>query len=173
MSKKRIKKEVSVEIDKLTNSIENVITGEVFETEFQRVTVREIKNKDWLFDWHKELKDKSNEVYKMTTVENKNIVQGLVSLKMKENYVFVNLVENAKFNRGKDKIYLGVGGNLFAFACKTSKESGFEGYVAFDAKTALVHHYHDTLGAERALGQRMYISDENASILINQYFKTK
>ena len=109
----------------------------------------------------------------MTTVENKNIIQGLVSLKTKENYVFVNLVENAKFNRGKDKIYLGVGGNLFAFACKTSKELGFEGYVAFDSKTALVLHYHTSLGAERALGQRMYISDENASILINQYFKTK
>jgi hypothetical protein len=87
--------------------------------------------------------------------------------------VFVNLVENAKFNRGKKKIYLGVGGNLFAFACKTSKELGYEGYVAFDSKTALVEHYILTLGAQKAVGQRMYISDDDASILINRYFKTK
>ncbi len=112
MSKKEIKKEVSVEIDKLTNSIVNVISREVFETEFQRVERKELKKADWLFDWHKELRDKSNEVYKMTTVENKNIVQGLVSLSVKNDFVFVNLVENRKFNKGKEKLYEGVGGNL-------------------------------------------------------------
>jgi hypothetical protein len=173
MVKKAIKKEVSIEIDKLTNSIVNIVSGEIFETEFSKVLKKEIKNKDWLFDWNLEMKDRENEVYKMTTVENRNIIQGLVSLKKKENYVFVNLVENAKFNRGKDKMYIGVGGNLFAFACKLSKDSGFDGYVAFDAKTALVNYYYTTLGAERALGQRMYISDENAAVLMNQYFKTK
>ena len=68
------KKQVNIEIDKLTNSIENVITGESFQTEFSKVTSKEIKTKDWLFDWHKELKDKNSEVYKMTTVENKHII---------------------------------------------------------------------------------------------------
>ena len=71
------KKHLDIEIDKLTNSIENVITGEVFQTEFSEVSSKEIKKKEWLFDWHKELKDKNNKVYKMTTVENKNIIQGL------------------------------------------------------------------------------------------------
>jgi hypothetical protein len=109
MSKKGVKKEVSVEIDKLTHSIVNVISREVFETEFQRVEKKELKKPDWLFDWHKELKDKSNEVYKMTTVENKNIIHGLVSLSVRNNFVFVNLVENAKFNKSKEKLYEGVG----------------------------------------------------------------
>jgi hypothetical protein len=36
------KKHVDIEIDKLTNSIENVITGEVFQTEFCKVTSKEI-----------------------------------------------------------------------------------------------------------------------------------
>jgi hypothetical protein len=75
MSKKRY---IDIEIDKLTNSIVNIISGEVFETEFSKVSSKEIKKKDWVFDWHKELKDKSNQVYKMTTVENKTIIQGLV-----------------------------------------------------------------------------------------------
>ena len=167
------KKGIDIEIDKLTNSIVNVISNEVFQTEFKEATSKGISKKDWLFDWHKELKNGNNEVYKMTTVENKNIIQGLVSLQKREHFIYVSLVENAKFNRGKNKIYAGVGGNLFAFACKVSKESGYEGFVGFDAKTLLIEHYNKTLGAERALGQRMIISDFNADILINQYFKTK
>ena len=50
------------EIDKLTNSIENTQTGEVFDTEIMRLTdkdIRQIKKADWQFDWGKELKDKS------------------------------------------------------------------------------------------------------------------
>lgn len=141
------KKHLNIEIDKLTNSIENVITGESFETEFRRVTSKEIKKKEWLFDWHKELKEKNCQVFKMTTVENKNIIQGLISQIIEDKYITANLVENAKFNRGKAKIYLGVGGNLFAYACLKSKELGFEGYVGFTAKTSLIDYYAKTLGA--------------------------
>lgn len=164
---------VDIEIDKLTNSIENAVTGEKFETEFSRVSSKEIKKKDWLFDWHKELKDKSVEVYKMTTVENKNIIQGIISMRKETDFVFVSLVESAGFNRGKDKMYMGVGGNLFAFACKCSMEFGFNGCVSFISKTLLMEYYNKTLGATRALGQRMVILDTEAEILINQYFKNK
>ena len=69
------KKGIDIEIDKLTNSIVNTVTSEVFETEFAKVTSKEIKKINWLFDWHIELKNKNNEVYKMTTVENKSIIQ--------------------------------------------------------------------------------------------------
>jgi hypothetical protein len=165
------KKHVDIEIDKLTNSIENVITREVFQTEFSKVTSKEINKKDWLFDWHKELKDKSSEVYKMTTVENKNIIQGLISLSVDEEFVFVNLVENAKFNRGKKKVYIGVGGNLFAFACLKSKEFGFDGCISFLSKTSLFEYYNKSLGAIRTIGQRMAILEEDAHLLIKQYFK--
>ena len=47
-------------IDKLTNSIENTFTGEVFNTEIAKLTtVDKIIKSEWLFDWHKELKDNS------------------------------------------------------------------------------------------------------------------
>lgn len=98
------KKEVDIEIDRLTNSIVNSITAEVFETEFNKVLKKEIKKKDWVFDWGMELKDTKNEVYKMTTIENKGIIQGLISLKIDIDFVFVNLVENANFNRGKERM---------------------------------------------------------------------
>lgn len=45
-------------IDKLTNSIENTLSGEVFDTEIVRLTsadVKQIKKSDWQFDWLKEL----------------------------------------------------------------------------------------------------------------------
>ena len=152
-----IKKHVDIEIDRLTNSIENAITGEVFQTEFSKITSKEIKKKDWLFDWNKELKDKNNEVYKMTTVENKHIIQGMVSLQRRGNFIFVNLVENAKFNRGINKIYVGVGGNLFAYACKISMEIGYEGYVSFDAKDCFSKSLsHNTWSRKSAWKKNVY-----------------
>lgn len=45
------------EIDKLTNSIENTLTGEVFDTEIFQITSKEkrlVKKSEWLFDWHLE-----------------------------------------------------------------------------------------------------------------------
>ncbi len=181
MSKKGIKNEVSVEIDKLTNSIENAISGDVFDTEFHRLikaNKKHIKKGDWLFDWHDEISNKEREVYKLTIKNNPEIIQGLISFNAEDNYVFIHLIENAKFNRGKkyndgkEKIYLGVSGNMFAFACKKSKELGFGGFVGFIAKTALMDHYQETMGAEKAIGQRMFINDENAEFLVKKYFKT-
>ena len=170
MAKKRY---IDVEIDKLTNSIVNIISQEVFETEFSKVGIKEITKKDWVFNWHKEVKDKSNQVYKMTTVENKTIIQGLVSFQIRENFIFVNLIESANFNRGKQKLYEGVGGNMFAFACKISKDNGFGGFVGFISKTSLMEYYNKSLGAIRTIGQRMVIQEQDAEILINRYFKNK
>ena len=169
----RKKPYINVEIDQLTNSIVNVISGDVFETEFFKVTKKEIELKRWLFDWKYEISDKKNEVYKMTIKENSKVIQGLLSLQPREGHVFINLVENAKFNRGKQKMYLGVGGNMFAFACKRSMELGFEGYVGFDAKTSLINYYHSTLGAQRAIGNRMFIDNVASAKLIMQYFKNE
>ncbi len=42
-------------IDKLTNSIENILTGEVFDTEIAKLTdadARQIIKANWQFDWH-------------------------------------------------------------------------------------------------------------------------
>ena len=105
------------EIDKLTNSIENVRTGEMFDTEITQLRVKDIKlinKKDWLFDWKTEIKDKSKEVYKLSTVNNPSVIQGLISIEEKEDHIFMHLVESARFNRGKDKTYFGVPGNLVA-----------------------------------------------------------
>ena len=52
----------------------------------------------------------------------------------------MHLVESAPFNKGKEKIYSGVPGNLVAFACKLSFQRGNEGNIAFISKTQLIDH---------------------------------
>jgi len=162
-------------VDKLTNSIENTSTGEVFDTEIVKLTIKDInqiKKSVWLFDWSKELKDKSKNVYKLTTTNNPTIIQGLISIEDKQDHVFIHLIESAKFNKGKNKIYFGIPGNLVAFACKISVDKGYEGFVAFDAKTDLIKHYEHSLGATHFRGLRMFIQTNAAIKLISQYFKS-
>jgi hypothetical protein len=162
-------------IDKLTNSIENTSTGEVFDTEIVRMTlknIKEVKKAEWSFDWSKEIKDKSKEVFKLTTVNNPTIIQGLVSIEDKQDHIFMHLIESAKFNKNRDKIYLGVPGNLVAYACKVAVDKGYQGFLAFDAKTTLIKHYQETLYATHFRGLRMFIETKAALRLISQYFKS-
>lgn len=51
-------------------------------------------------------------------------------------------------------------------------DRGFEGFVAFDAKSALIKHYQESLHATHLGGQRMYINTNVALKLISQYFKS-
>ena len=88
--KKRQKTGLDFVIDKLTNSIENTSTGEVFDTEIVRLTsadAKQIKKGEWQFDWPAELKDKTKEVYKLTTVNNPTIIQGLLSIEDKGDHI--------------------------------------------------------------------------------------
>lgn len=162
-------------IDKLTNSIENTLTGELFDTVITRLKdadSKQVKKVDWQFDWHTELKDKTKEVYKLTTANNRSIIQGLLSVEDKGDHIFMHLIESAKFNKGKSKAYVGVPGNLVAYACKVSVDKGYDGFLAFDAKTTLIKHYEQSLGATHFRGRRMFIETGAALRLISQYFKS-
>ena len=79
----------------------------------------------WNFNWVKESNE--NTVYKLVIKSNPEIIQGLISISDNNDNILINLVENASFNIGKSKLYEGVAGNLFAFACKYSLDSGFFG----------------------------------------------
>ncbi|GAB4030206.1 hypothetical protein [Spirosoma gilvum] len=80
------------------------------------------------------------------------------------------LIESSKFNRGAKKLYLGVPGNLVAFACKLSFDKGYAGYVSFESKTKLKDHYQKSLGAHVLFGNVMAIDTKAAHKLVNQYF---
>lgn len=162
-------------IDRLTNSILNTVSGDSFQTEVIRLSKTDLKNvtkiKGWNFNWKSEFDDIKKEVYKLTILNNSNIIQGLLSLTIEQDHVFMNLLESASFNIGRNKIYEGVAGNLVAYACKISFQRGFDGYVAFTAKTKLIDHYEKTLGAYHFKNQRMIIETQPAKILVEKYFK--
>jgi hypothetical protein len=162
-------------IDKLTNSLENIVTGDSFQTEILLVSAADLKpitkKNNWSFDWKYELKQPEREVYKLTIAGNPTVFQGLISLEVKSDHVYMHLVESAPFNIGKNKMYAGVPGNLVAFACRMSFERGFDGHVAFLSKSQLVEHYEKTLGAFHFGGRVMVIETRSALHLIDRYFK--
>jgi len=176
ISKVKIRKNrgLDFEIDKLTNSIENVVTGDSFSTDVILLSSEDLKTiskkNGWLFDWKMEFKQPEKDVFKLTISNNSRIIQGLVALEIKSDHVYMHLLESAPFNKGKTKVYAGVPGNLVAFACKLSFQRGHSGNIAFLSKTQLVQHYIDTLGAVHVGGRVMVIDTTAALKLINRYF---
>jgi len=174
VNKKQI--EQSFLIDKLTDSILNTISGDSFQTEVSRLTSIDLKiitkKNDWNFDWRTEFIDIKKEVYKLTIINNPNIIQGLLSIAIEQDHIYINLLESAPFNIGKNKLYEGVAGNLVAFACKVSFQKDYDGFVAFTAKSNLIKHYEESLGAFHFKNQRMIIETEASKKLVQKYFKS-
>ena len=94
------------------------------------------------------------------------------------NRGYQGLIENDIVTLNNDMVenighlgkYKGVGAHLFAIACKLSWDVGNEGYVQFTAKTNLVEHYRETLGARNIDSQKMFIDSYGALKLIQTYF---
>ena len=172
--KKQNKYHLDITIDKLTNSILNTISGDSFPTDVHPVTKGDLKSvtkkNGWLFTWATELKFSDRHVFKLTIRDNPNIIQGLASISDYEDHYYLHLVESAPFNLGKNKLYEGVPGNLFAFTCKTSWDKGYQGFVSFNSKTKLIEHYEKSLGATHVGGHKMVIFPTEALKLIKKYY---
>lgn len=122
-------------IDKITNSIEEVRTGKIFETDVLPASFQELKKlnkKDgWKFDWKKEFKQENRQLYKLVRKEGDGKIEGVISfiLVTDELYCFMKLIEVAPHNYGSKKQFAGVAGNLVAFVCKMSFDLKFGGLV--------------------------------------------
>jgi hypothetical protein len=173
---RQTKYQIDVEIDRLTNSILNCISGDSFPTDVHILTKFDLKNvtkkNGWLFNWSSEFKIANRQVYKLTIRNNPEIVQGLVSISDFGDHYYLHLIESAPFNLGKNKLYEGVPGNLFAFTCKASWDKGYQGFIAFTSKTKLIEHYEKTLGATHVDEHKMLIFPQEALKLIKKYFPT-
>jgi len=160
-------------VDKLTNSIENTLTGKSVETEVVRLTEDDLltlRGLKWTFDWAVELENPDRQVHSLATKENSSFWHALVSSEDKRDHVFMHLIESAPVNKGRDKLFKGVAANLVAFLCKQSFEKGYNGVISFDAKTRLIEHYEKTLGAKRFSFNGMFIESPDAYILVKRYF---
>ena len=161
-------------IDKITNSIERVSDGTILPTivaPFSKYDLPNVTKKNgWKFNWKQEFKHENRHLFKLL-LEEDSIIQGLISIENMDGFIEMRLIETGPHNYGKGKQYYGVVGNLVAYACKCSFESGFEGYVSFKAKTKLVDHYIETLGAIPITKDRLKITSESARKLVNSYYK--
>lgn len=173
MPKRKSHSTLDVEIDKLTNSIEESATGKSVATHVGRVLPEDrlIRAKDWRFDWLKEIRHSGREVYALSAAPHYAVPQGPISIEDKGDHIHMHLLESARFNQGKGKLFLGVPSNLVAHACRISFARGHGGVVAFVAKTKLRQHYIDSLGAEVLRGDRLVISSARATELVERYFK--
>jgi hypothetical protein len=165
---------MNVVIDKLTNSIEEVASGRELKTLVVDLSIKgtlPIRKRDWRFNWLAEMST-GHSVLGLVTIEAPDELQGLMSMEDRQDHIFLHLIESAGSNQGKGKVYLGVPGNLVAFACRRSLEAGYDGVVSFEAKTRLIAHYENTLSARRFTGNRMTIDPPQALDLITRYFGT-
>jgi hypothetical protein len=162
------------EIDKLTHSLEDAASGDILLTEvlpLEKADLKDISKKSgWKFNWNTEFIAPEKQVFKLILQKESKIIQGLICLEKKNDHIFMPLIETAPHNFGKTKKYLGVAANLVAFGCKLSFENGFDGYVAFEAKTKLIPHYEKTLGAKLLFGQQMELGTHASIKLIKDYY---
>jgi hypothetical protein len=166
---------IDVEIDGITNSIENAVSGDRFPTDVLPLRDYDLstvsKKQGWLFNWLQEFKTPKRELYKLTIAGNPSVIQGIMSVTDEKDHYYLHLIESAAFNVGKNKLYIGVPGNLFAYACKLSKDKGYKGFVSFTSKTRLIEHYYKSIGAiPLGRGPKMIIYPEFADKLILKYF---
>jgi hypothetical protein len=169
-------KPFDIEIDKLARSIENAITGDSFKTnvlELNSKDIKSLKKLDWLFDWKTEAKQADKTIYKLVIIDNAAIIQGLISLQDRGDHFFMPLIESNKFSRGTKKVYLGVPGNLVAFACKLSFDKSYGGYVSFESKSRLKEHYQKTLGPMYFLATLWLLTLKLRINLLNNIFLKK
>lgn len=155
---------ITVELDKLTDCVENTETGEKFETVFARAhTGGELQECSevlgWFIEW--ELLLDKYEIYKLLVKETHELL-GLVAILNIEDKaidaVYVAwMVANPYLRKVTDvdgKViqepkYLGIGGNLFAIAAQKSVQYGHQGYMyGFAANKKLEEHYIMTFGGK-------------------------
>lgn len=163
--------QVDIIIDKLTDCLLDRRKNTIVETEYKRLDTP-IKKKDysgWKFDWSKTQEDEYT-IYELF-VKGSSEVEGRISLRIDGGVALVDIVESNPHNVGHLGKYIGVGGHLFAIACLVSLENGCDGYVGFVAKSNLIDHYINAIGAKVISGQRMAIDEYAAQELIETYLE--
>ena len=115
------------------------------------------------------------EIFKLTLLESPKVVEGLVMLSlMYGEILYMNNIEVAPHNIGKQGKYDRAAGILIAFGCHKSFEQGkgnYTGYLTFESKTELIPLYQKKYGAILAKGHRMFFEPEVGIDLINKYLE--
>ncbi len=155
--------------------LEKVATGELVEGQILDSFSKEMpfRREGWQFTWKKLAKVEGAKFYKIVLRETPDILEGLLMLTViNEEMLYLNNLEVAPHNYGRDGKYEHVAGCLIAFACKKSFELGggsYLGFLSFDSKTELIEFYQKKYGATWAMGQKMFIDPFQGRKLMELY----
>ena len=64
--------------------------------------LEELNYDEWLFDWKSQIISPERNVYKLVIKGNIEIIQGMISISDRADHIYVNLIESANFNKGKN-----------------------------------------------------------------------
>ncbi len=126
------------------------------------------KGRGWHFNWLEIGNQREMIVYKITY---RRQIQGLVAFfrpSREDGVVPVTNFEAAPRNFGHSGVF-GVGPTLAAIVCRRSVDWGFDGFIAFKAKTRLVEHYRKHFGAKVVFGDNMVVDEYAAKKLIEKF----
>lgn len=116
--------------DELTESIKEVATGRSYATVISPATVDDLvaAATEWRFDWVREIA--TTEVFKLTAPKLGRLIHGLISLSLRKDFLWINIIESHPENIGRRKKYFGVPANLVAYACHLAFDRGY-GWICF------------------------------------------
>jgi hypothetical protein len=145
-----------------TNTKHKAIIELADDADYRKIT----KSRYW-FDWKTE---KGYSVYKLR-LAGSNEILGLMSLihYEEEKRFVINLLAVSKENRGKQKTYDHIAGNLIAFACaEMLKRYALDGCVSLVPKTELKTHYMKKYGMQDA-GWQLFLEGRPLLNLLKTY----
>jgi hypothetical protein len=128
---------------------------------------KSITKSRYFFDWKKE---QPYEVYKLNIIGSSDII-GLVSVERipEEWRIHIRLITVSKENKGSDKEYENIAGNLITFISKIAvREYGELACVSLKPKDAIAQHYIDKYGMNKT-GMTLSVEIDEILELINIY----
>jgi hypothetical protein len=149
-------------IDVKNNTRKKIIIELVEERDYRKIT----KSRYW-FDWNTE---KDHLVYKLRLTGSSDIL-GLMSLihYEEEKRFAIHLLAVSKENRGKQKAYGNIAGNLIAYACREAvRLYALEGCISLVPKTELKSHYINKYGMLDA-GWQLFLEGRSLLNLLRTY----
>ncbi len=151
-------------------TITNTSTGEFHEVVIERVEIADYKRSSkarYFFKWSDE---KKQELYKLRVAEGNDIL-GLVSIERipEEWRIHIRLLTVTKENKGKNKAFDNIAGNLITFVSKIAvREYAELACVSLKPKGAIAEHYLSNFGFN-ATGMTLSIELTEILNLINIY----
>ncbi|WP_442588451.1 hypothetical protein ACSBL2_20635 [Pedobacter sp. AW31-3R] len=152
--------------------IKDTTTEDKIQAKISKIDAKEIasinRTKRFDFNWNAE---KLNNVYQLIA-EGVSEPLGLMSLveRPEDFAIEIHLIAVSRDNKGKQRKYERIAGNMIAFACKEAFAAGYDGYICLKPKTLISDHYKEKYNLQST---KLFLVSEgkNSLDLIKEYYQ--